>query len=135
MAKNQMTKTYVDFNTVEPGHHLIHADLENWALWVRVSHRSPWTAPAMFRECRSNAWQWHTPEHRENCDLLAAQAMEKAVSKLPPTHRAAVRWRYVFKGSPRKMANSLGLTLEGLAKHARDGVQMLCNTTGAREVK
>ena len=130
-----MTKTFIDFNHVEPNHHLIDADLQNWALWVRVSHRSPWTASPMFRQCRSNAWQWHTPEYRENCDLLAAQAMEKAVSKLPERHRAAVRWRYVFKGSPRKMANALGLTLDGLAKHARDGVQMLCNATGARGVR
>jgi hypothetical protein len=115
----------IDFHHVEDGHKEIDKALQNWARWVRVSHVS-WVSP-MFRQAQSNARQWHQPEIRETCDLIAAQAMEKAIYQLPERHRYAVRWRYVYCGDPYKAQKKLGATQDGLAKLIRDGLQMLVN--------
>lgn len=120
-----MKTNSIDFHHIEDGHKEIDKVLQNWARWVRVSHVS-WVSP-MFRQAQSNSRQWHQPEIRETCDILAAQAMEKAVYHLPERHRFAVRWHYVFQGSPAKAARNCGVTLDGLAKLARDGRQMLIN--------
>ena len=81
----------------------------------------------MWAKSRSNAWQWHVPEHRPTCDILKAQRTEKAVSKLPEKHRYAVRWCYVHRGHPAKAAKKAGVTIDGLYKLVRDGRQMLIN--------
>ena len=79
----------------------------------------------MFRNYRSHAWQWHTPEHRETCDLIDAQWLERQVAKLPRFHREAVRWAYVHRCTPAIAARELGLNYEGLYRFVRDGRQML----------
>lgn len=121
---------YVDFNRVEDKHLDIHRRLNNWSSWVRVRPQSGWTSSIIWRQVRSNAWQWHPPEYRETCDMLDAQALEKAVAHLPAPHRDALRWCYVYGGSPARMAAHLGLSKDGLALMVRDGRQMLCNRIG-----
>lgn len=112
-----------DFAHVEPHQAEIHDTLINWSLWVKPGH--PSYMHPMWAKSRSNAWQWHVPEHRPTCDILKAQRTEKAVSKLPEKHRYAVRWCYVHRGHPAKAAKKAGVTIDGLYKLVRDGRQML----------
>ena len=115
----------LDFHHVEEGQRGIDARLQNWASWVKP--RAPsWVSP-MFRMCRSNSRQWHMPEIRETCDVIGAQAMEKAVYHLPAKHRDAIRWHYVCPVTPAKMCRHLGVNMEGLALLVREGRQMLMN--------
>jgi DNA-directed RNA polymerase specialized sigma24 family protein len=60
-------------------------------------------------------------------DTGDASKVAKAVTALPPPHRAAINWHYVKPVSPRRAAASIGTTLEGLALLVRDGRQMLMN--------
>jgi DNA-directed RNA polymerase specialized sigma24 family protein len=118
------TKT-VDFHHVEDHQRDMDKRLQNWARWVKP--RSPsWVSP-MFRQARSNAWQWHTPEVRETCDMLDAQAMEKAVAALPEKHRTAIRWHYVYPVQPFKVQKALGVTEQALYGLVRDGRERLMN--------
>ena len=115
----------IDFLEIEDKHQAIHKALENWARWVQVRVPS-WVSP-MFRQAQSNSRQWHQPEIRETCDVLAAMEMEKAVYKLPEAQRAAVRWFYVYQGCPLRKARKLGVSQLGLKELTRDARQMLCN--------
>lgn len=115
----------VDFHHVEEHQRAIDARLLNWAAWVRPRAQS-WCSP-MFRQAQSNSRQWHAPEPKAALDLIGAQAMEKAVSKLPEKHRDAIRWHYVYNSAPHKMCRHLGVSLDGLAQLVRDARQMLMN--------
>lgn len=120
-----LMKAKVDFHYVEPEHKSMDDRLCNWALWLQTS-KGGYIHP-MWAKARSNAWQWHTPEYRPTCDILDAQAMEKAVCALPEKHRKAVQWHYVYKFSPTAMARELGVSLDGLNDLVRVGRQMLIN--------
>lgn len=118
------TKT-VDFHHVDPHQKDVDAKLMNWASWVRP--RSPnWVSP-MFRQAQSNSRQWHTPEIRQTCDVIGAQAMEKAVAYLPESQRTAIRWHYVYPVSPAKACRALGVSMNGLAGLVRQGREVLIN--------
>lgn len=120
-----MKRDYIDFHMVKDDHQAIHARLLNWARWV--APRAPsWISP-MFRQYRSHAWQWHTPEVREVTDTLDAQQIEKEVSKLPDAHREAIRWAYVVCCPPIHAQRALGLTKDGLFRHVQDARTMLKN--------
>lgn len=119
-----MVCDYVDFHHVEAKHQAIHEELENWARWLMnrpVSQQGP-------------VWKLgKPPQHWDQVDIgvtvdkLKAAQTEKAVAALPFKHGAAIRWSYVFRTNPRREANRLGMTLEGLSGLVRDGRQMLCN--------
>jgi hypothetical protein len=81
----------------------------------------------MFRQYRSHAWQWETPEVRAQVNIPDAIAMEKAVSLLPDKNRQAIRWCYVFNGNPAGMARSLDVTKQGLLELVNIGRIMLTN--------
>lgn len=116
----------IDFHHVEEHQRDMDARLRNWAAWVKP--RTPgWISP-MFRLYRSNALQYHRPEHRETCDILAAMSMEKAVCKLPDKHRTAVRWHYVYPIHPHKVQRALAVNESGLYELVRNARQMLINT-------
>lgn len=120
-----LMKVKVDFHHVDEHQRDMDARLVNWAQWVKP--RSPsWVSP-MFRQARSNAWQWHAPEHRQTCNILDAQAMEKAVCQLPEKHRTAIRWHYVYPVPPHKVQRALGVTEMALYQLVRDARQMLMN--------
>ena len=119
-----MTKPTIDFNRIEPHQAAIHERLVNWANWVAVRPHS--RVQPMFRYYRP-AQHWEAKEFRAPCDLTDAQAIEKVVGTLPPKHREAVRWAYVWRRSPAVMVRELGLTYDGLYKHVRDGRQMVLN--------
>lgn len=117
---------HIDFFLVRDEHLAIHADLENWARWVRVRPRG-WAVSPMFRLYKSKAFQWEMPTIACPVDTLAAVEMEKAVSALPEKHRAAIRWSYVFAGHPARMARELGVSKQGLLDLIASGRTMLKN--------
>lgn len=120
----------VDYSLVDPGHAEIDRRLVNWARWL-VSGRGQDVHP-MFRGFVSSE-QWGPVTHSVPLDPLDAQRIEKAVQKLPEKHRAAVRWSYVFRTSPLRMARKLGESMEGLRVLVVQSRTMLLNNTAARD--
>ena len=120
-----MSKQTIDFAAVEPSQLPIHERLRNWSRWV-VPRIGSGVSP-MLRGYRGHAWQWHTPEFRETCDVLDAVVIEKIVAKLPERHRTALRWSYVYRCTPAIAARELALSCDGLYRHVRDARQMVMN--------
>lgn len=120
-----MKTNSVDYFRVESHHEAIHDRLTNWASWVTVRQPS-WVSP-IWKLGKSNGRQWHTPEHRQSCDILDAQVMEKAVYRLPIKYRAAIRWCYVWRYGELKFRREHGLTPDGLMRLLVDGRSMLMN--------
>lgn len=119
---------HVDYFLVRDEHAAIHARLEAWARWVRVRPQG-WQVAPMFRQYRSKAWQWERPEPREAVNIPEALEMERAVSLLPKKNREAIRWCYVFSGSPAAMARRLAVSKQGLLDLIGQGRTMVKNTT------
>jgi hypothetical protein len=117
----------IDFHAVEEKHAEIHKRLTNWARWCNGSG-----APAM-----SPMFRLYIAPARARGDYGAASGLPvdtsdaikiaKAVVALPAPHRAAVNWSYIKPISPRRAAQAIGTSLEGLALYLRDGRQMLIN--------
>ena len=114
-----------DFHFVEPQHKVIHKDLENWALYIRVRPQS-WMGP-IWKLGRSHGRQWHSPEILPPIRPLDAMEIEKLVRELPKKQRAAIRWNYVYRDSPAKAIRQIGTTYQGLAELVRIGRVMLIN--------
>ncbi len=115
----------VDFHEVLPVHDAIHKKLENWARYVEV-RRPRWFSP-MWKWSKSNGRQWHAPELRPEVNILEAGKMEKSVAALPDKQRAAIRWSYIYRGSPARQSRELGVTYEGLKALVHSGRNMLQN--------
>lgn len=120
-----MKRDYIDFHWVADEHLAIHRRLLNWERWVRV--RAGTNQAPIWRLGKSNTRQWHSPEVKEHTDILDGMAMEKAVTKLPPSHRDAIRWCYVWQTTPTQARRKLGVTNEGLQKLIHDARTMLVN--------
>lgn len=122
-----MKPQHPDFHHIEPHQLAIHDRLVNWAMWVQVRPHS--IVQPMWRQYRSNAWQWHPKEYRPSCDTLDAAAMEKIVATLPPDHAFALRWYYVWRMTIGDARRAIGVSSEGLKRYLRDGRQMVINLT------
>jgi len=120
-----MIRDYIDFHAVEPHQLAMHDRLLNWARYVRV-RRVMWQAP-IWRLGRSGSRQWHSPEPREEVDILDGHALEKAVGALPEKHREAIRWSYVWRTTPAHARRALGVTSDTLCRLVTDGRAMLIN--------
>ena len=103
----------IDYFAVRDDHLAIHERLNAWARWVRVRPHG-WQVQPMFRQYRSKAFQWHTPEVKVAVNIPEAMEMEKAVSLLPTKNREAIRWCYVAADSPGRMARELGVSKAAL---------------------
>ena len=119
-----MIREYVDFHLVSSGHEEIHARLQNWARWQH--NRAGGTVTPMFRMYRSTDVHQETPGS-DPVDAMDAQRVQKGVTMLPGKHRLAVSWNYVKRNNPRKAAQSVGESLEGLALLVRQARTMLIN--------
>jgi hypothetical protein len=117
---------HVDYFLVKDEHVAIHARLEAWARWVKVRPFGWQTAP-MFRQAKSNSFQWHAPQPRTEHNIPEAVETEKAVSLLPVKEREALRWCYVAPTHPRSTARRLAVSLEGLRDLVERGRIMLIN--------
>ena len=120
-------KRSVDFHAIPDSQASIHERLLNWARWC-FSGQVQDVAP-MFSGYRSTE-VWAASEASSPVDKLDADKIEHAVRALPYNHRHAIQWWYVKNSThgrvgPAKVADILGLTLEGLAMtviQARDRV-------------
>lgn len=119
-----MRRDAVDFSAVSPEHADIDRRLANWARWS--NNRGGGTASPMFRLYRSTE-QWAQETTGSPIDAIDAQKVQKAVSQLPTKHRLALSWCYIRKNNPRKAAESLGESLEGLMLLVANSRQMLIN--------
>jgi DNA-directed RNA polymerase specialized sigma24 family protein len=117
---------HVDYFIVRDEHLAIHERLEQWARWVRVRPHG-WQVAPMFRQYRSKAWQWERPDPKLTTNIPQAVEMEKAVSLLPEKHRAAIRFAYVWCGSPVRICRDLGVSKAGLLELIHAGRAMLKN--------
>ena len=125
----------IDFNHIPARHDAIDARLTEWARWVKVRPVSWATAP-MFR-------MYKAPKQFESdlyvpiaINTLDASEIERAVSFLPPAHRTAIRWCYVFAHVPvGKVQRELGATREALAGLIHDGRSMLVNRLRERLIE
>lgn len=118
---------FVDFFAVADHHVAIHQRLESWASWVRVRPHG-WQTSPMFRQAKSNSFQWHAPEPRVDHNIPEVLEVERAVSLLPEKEREAVRWCYVFPGSPSPVARRLGVRPSGLLDLVNRARSMVRNT-------
>jgi hypothetical protein len=118
-----MLKVIVDFSHVDPHQAEMDERLNNWARWS-FSGGGAGCSP-MFRLYRST--EGHQEETRTGVDSLDAQKVQKGVSALPSRHRLAVSWCYIKRNNPRRAAQDVGASMEGLALLIRDGRQMLIN--------
>ena len=119
-----MQKPHIDFNAVSYAHEGIHKRLLEWARYVQP-RRPHWVHP-MWRWTESSKL-WAPPEPSIPIDTEKASAVEKAVGLLPANHAFALRWCYVYGGQPRKAAQHVGESLEGLQLLIVGGRQMLIN--------
>jgi hypothetical protein len=110
IERQPMAREYVDFHRIEPQHTYIHGRLCNWRLYVHVRPDQGWRSSPMWRNVKSSAWQWHTPEHRPTCDMIDGQLLEECIRKLPHHHRFIIRWNYVYGGDPAGIARKMGMT-------------------------
>lgn len=125
----------IDLNHVHPRHDAIDRRLTEWSRWVRVKPMG-WTTAPMFRLYRAPK-QWESDlDIRIEINTLDAAEIERAVSLLPPAHRTAIRWCYVFPGVPvGKVQRELGATREALAGLIHDGRSMLVNRIRERLIE
>ena len=117
----------IDFNHIPARHDAINLRLEHWAKWVRVKPVA-WSMQPMFRNFRAPK-QWESDLHvHVELNTLECHEIERCVSFLPPAHRTAIRWAYVFSHVPvGKVQRELGATREALAGLIHDGRSMLVN--------
>jgi DNA-directed RNA polymerase specialized sigma24 family protein len=120
-----MEAVAIDFHRVAERHESIHARLENWARWC-AARRPMWMAP-IWRMGKPLGRQWNAPEPRVLVDASDGHAMELAVRNLPELHREAIRWCYVYRVPPARMARQLGVSYEWLLRLVADGRNMLMN--------
>lgn len=113
----------VDFHLVKPEHAEIDKRLLNWSRWANGRPHS--IVQPMFQMYRPDNWD------RElsgiPVDRLDAQRMQKGVAALPAAQRSALTWHYVAPCSPKRMAQSLGESLAGLAALVGSARTMLIN--------
>lgn len=119
-----MKRDAVDFHAVPEAQWPVHARLLNWARWCRGSgHR---TVHPMFRGYRSSD-QYSGHVVSDPVDTADAVRVQKVFVGLPELHRHALQWHYVYPIAPRRMAQALGLTPEGLAQTVIDARNMMLN--------
>lgn len=118
---------FVDFGHVPVHQTEIDGRLINWARWSYNRAGNGGASP-MFRMYRStDANQQYGMACANPIDHVDAQRMQKAVSNLPAPHRLALSWCYIKRSNPRKAAQLLGHTMQGLMRLIIDGRQMLIN--------
>lgn len=126
---------HVDYHHVESDQQSIHVRLINWGMWNNQNGGQ--TVSPMFRQAKSNAWQWHLPEHRPNCDMLDAWKVEQLMRKLTRRERDSVVWCYVTRSKPIHACRLLGVShqrLYDLVCSARKNLQKILDTVETSDI-
>lgn len=92
-----------------------HTRCEEWAKWVRVTHR-PFGIQPMFRHYRApGRWDVETVVPAA-VNTLQALEIERLVATLPERLRTVLRWAYVWPGlHANAVCRELGCNRDGLA--------------------
>jgi len=124
-----------DYNHIPARHDAINLRLESWASWVRVKPVA-WAMQPMFRNFRAPK-QWESDLHVPiQLNTLECHEIERAISFLPPPHRTALRWSYVFSHVPvNAVRKELAVTREGLGQLINDSRDMLVNRLRERLIE
>lgn len=124
----EMKPSHVDYSFVPSSHDAIHGRMCQWAMWVRVRVNG-WHTHPMWRNAKTSR-QWDVDPHvNATIDTLDALLIERTVSRLPDKHRDAIRWYYVKRGDPARMAAQLGVSKQGLADLVMTARIMVMNLT------
>lgn len=119
-----LMRAKVDYFQVEGHHREIDRRLQNWARWLYSGGGGG--ARGVFALVQSAP----DPADRGGPALVDgadAAVMQRAVVALPEKHRHAINWAYAKCGNPRREAQRLAVSLEGLGLLVRDARQMLLN--------
>ena len=106
-----------------------HARCEEWAKWVRVTHR-PFGIQPMFRGYMSKARQWEVAPHIPSpVNTLQAQEIERLVATLPERLRTVLRWAYVWSWLPAvHVAKEVGCHKRELAYLRDEALEHIANS-------
>jgi DNA-directed RNA polymerase specialized sigma24 family protein len=119
-----MKREDIDFHAVLPQHARIHDRLINWALW---SHSNPKRAQAPIWMLGKPAQHWDKPPAPAIVDVQDALRLERAICKLPETHRKSLIWSYILRSGPKKIAGHLEVSFIALRDLVHSARQMLAN--------
>lgn len=115
---------HVDFHLVPAQQFAMDGRLRNWGTWC--NSRAAASSSPMFRLSASDQWG-RRPGAGLSLDRSDAIVIARAVTALPEAHAASLNWYYVKPVSPRRAAEALGVSFEGLAALVIDARQMLIN--------
>ena len=115
---------YVDFSRVAQHHDAIDARLTNWGRWC---HSPVGRKCSPGFELYRSSDQWAQDAGGQSVDGIDASRIQRHVTQLPVKHRLAICWCYVTRSNPRKAAQSVGESMQGLADLIVNGRQMLIN--------
>lgn len=115
---------HVDFHLVPAHQFAMDGRLRNWGTWC--NSRAAASSSPMFRLSASDQWG-RRPGVGQSLDRSDAIVIARAVTALPEAHAASLNWYYVKPVSPRRAAEALGVSFEGLAALVIDARQMLIN--------
>ena len=119
-----MKRNELDFHQIPEHQWPVDERLRNWARWCRGSGHA--TVSPMFRGYRSsNQYSGHVVS--DPVDTGDAVRVQKVFVCLPELHRHALQWHYCYPIAPRRMAQALALTLDGLKQTVIDARQMMKN--------
>jgi len=118
----------VDFHLVPAHQFAMDGRLRNWGTWC--NSRAAASSSPMFRLTPPGLATRrgdHGSRESSTLDRSDAVRIAQALTALSPPHAAALNWYYVKPVAPRRAAEALGVSYEGLAALVIDGRQMLIN--------
>lgn len=120
----------IDFHAVPPHQREIDGRLRNWGIWCNSKQAA--SSSPMFRLASAPVAVKRDALARagNTLDRTDAIRIAQAVTALPEKHAAALNWCYVKPVSPRRAAESIGVSMENLAALLTEGRQMLINRLG-----
>lgn len=115
----------VDFSHVPSHQDAIHDRLINWARWCQSGAGRGKVLP-MFQGYRDNYWE--IPAAKASpINVPDAVMVQKTMAHVPEKHRLSVQWCYVYRNSPMRVCQALGVSRDGLMRLINDGRDMVKN--------
>lgn len=132
MRRDAVVDPFADLLRIPPEHEAIDAELLNWATWARSGRGHAAMSP-MFRMFRSNfaRGEYGVPTAAPTVDTSSALDTERAIRRMPETHRGVLRGWYVYRLAPWTLCRRLGLHSCALQQTLHDARTMARNIMAA----
>ena len=118
-------RQYVDFNTVPQSQREIDARLVNWGRWSLPGGLGLKRSP-MFELYRSaDPLRQYGSASAQPVDQADAERVQRAMVELTGPQRLALSWCYIRRNNPRRAAETIGVSLQGLRELIDTGRQAL----------